>query len=195
MGSSAHCIDHILNRMKQFLVLVSLVAVSSANPMAVKGRINDDPSMLFYCVAGTALGGKIEDNYNNCFGEVAMRIATARNGDECPSQEEVMQQITNEYSDDACMLYGIGWIDTSGNWDNDTIAADLGSLDANLVESLDQEGWEGCVAEHTEWAVNHPCADAYDEYAHQVGKMIIDYECFMHFFENACINWANKNNK
>merc|ERR1712080_673312 len=176
MGSF-HCIDHILSRMKQFLVLASLVAASYAVPMSAKGRMNGDPSILFMCVNGTALGDKIEDNFNNCFGEVATRIARARMTDDCPSQDEVMEQITNEYADDACMLYGMGWIDNSGDWDNDTIAEDLGSLDANLVEGLDQEGWAGCVAEHTEWAVNHPCANSYDEYAHHVGKMIIEYEC------------------
>merc|ERR1712112_410142 len=96
---------------------------------------------------------------------------------------------SSEYEDDACMLYSIGWIDNeSNNWDNATIAADLASLDDNLVADLDQEGWEGCVAEHTEWAVNHPCAPSYDEYAHQIGKMIIEYECFMYFFGNACSN-------
>ena len=128
----------------------------------------------------------MEATYDQCFGQITSRIANAQNREECPTQDQVMADLTAEYSDDACMLFGIGWINEDGEWDEATIGEDLMSLDEGLVEGLDQEGWESCVAEQTEFWANHPCADQYDETVEHVGKMVVEYECFKHFFESAC---------
>ena len=150
---------------------------------------HDDDSWMWSCMNGTSLGDKLEGAYNQCFGEMAMRISNAQNRQECPSQDDVMTSMTLEYADDTCMLYGIGWISNDGSWDNATIAEDMMSLDQGLLEGLDQQGWEGCVADQTEFWSQHPCANEYEGYVHQIGKMIIEYECFKEFFGNACFDF------
>merc|ERR550519_2351282 len=127
------------------LALLLLTGSAIARP----NRDEDDTDYKV-CVSGTSLGDQLEKAFTSCFQEKAMRHGQARrmerSEDRCYTYQEIMDWVAMEYSDDACVLQSIGWMDDQYNFDNATIMADLYSLDSTVTDPIFDKG-EACVKE------------------------------------------------
>merc|ERR550519_2766043 len=160
---------------------------------------NEDPEAVaatMACVAGTSLASGLEEAFTACFGDNTARYGQARRmerkEDRCYSFQEIMDWVTQEYSDDACVLQSIGWMDDEYNFDNATIMDDLNSLDPTVTDPIFNKH-EDCVKtvlEMMEEEYNPECDSLYteEEAAHlmTLAQHIAGYECFLHLFEEGC---------
>merc|ERR1711975_119260 len=89
----------------------------------------------------------------------------------CPSFEDIMAWVEEEFSDEGCVLHEIGWIDEDGNMMEDTVHADLATLNEGVQAGLSE------AEEH-----GH-CFDQYDAeqtaILEDLGVKITGFKCFM----------------
>ena len=134
--------------------------------------------------------------WDACFGDNASAAGRKDNGfEECPSFDDIMSFVEEEFMDDGCVLAELGWIDEEGNEMQDVIDADLATLAQGVQDGLSEEGHAECVedvlAEMDE--KYSKCADQYNEEEadtlENVGYKIASYKCFMGMFKEACGNY------
>merc|ERR1719153_339243 len=66
-------------------------------------------------------------------------------GKKCPTVEEAQAWFVGEFSEELCVFYELGWLDSEGNFDNVTSAADLSSLPATVTEAVSEDNMEQCM--------------------------------------------------
>ena len=150
------------------------------------------------CLAGSSLAEKMPAAFQACFGGGEVAAAGRRRGNgggrgrRCPSFEKIMRKVEKKFADEMCVLKQLGWVDEEGNDINDTIMADIATLNEGVQAGLSEEAVEECVAEiMAEMDGKYAkCADKYtdEEKAtlEEVGVKIASYKCFMGQFKDAC---------
>ena len=63
----------------------------------------------------------------------------------CPSYKNMMNKIEEDFADEACILFNLGWIDEQGNENHNVSKADVMSLNPAIVENLDGVEIEKCA--------------------------------------------------
>jgi len=115
-----------------------------------------------------------------------------RNAEGCYSYDEIMEWVEEEYADDACVLQTIGWMDENLDFDEDAIEADVTSLNPVVSAPL-FEHHPTCVAEVMDYVEDHECASTFSEEEQdslmETAEKIASYECFLHLFEQGCMDF------
>jgi len=146
----------------------------------------------------TELGDQIPDDIAdaimNCMSEFdAGRKSLMRNG--CPSFGDIMSWVEANYTDDACILSEIGWMNNDYSFNEESIMVDIGSLDATVAAQITEDAMAECAAEKIEEMTSDAseCLSAYSEeemqQLSQVGTQIAHYECFLELFEEGCTDY------
>merc|ERR1712055_1175752 len=172
--------------------LLPLLLAGSARPSS------DDTAAVMTCVAGTSVASKLEQAFTKCFGASARKIGQARKMErmnKCYSYAEIMEWAKNEYSDDACVLMSIGWMDDNMVMDEATMMADLGALDSTVTDPLKNKG-EKCAKIGYESMIDeykmYMCDDLQWEQGEELdmlAKHVSGYEFFLRLFEEGCKNF------
>merc|ERR1712112_662275 len=184
----------------KFFVLFALSGAAVASP----STRNDDEAAAaaLACTAGTSLGENLATAFSTCFGDNSiatmskvvkkMKMRKRSADEQCYSFDQNMEWVKDEYADDACVLMTLGWMNENFDFNEDAIMADVASLDPVVTGPL-SEGHEDCVAEVMDYIEDHECASTYSEeeqnalldYAEKIAK----YECFLHLFEQGCMDF------
>merc|ERR1712055_1100467 len=180
--------------------LLSLLLAGSA----IARPSSDDTAAVMTCVAGTSVASKLEQAFTKCFGASARKIGQAKKMErmnKCYSFAEIMEWAKNEYSDDACVLMAIGWMDDNMVMDEATMMADLSALDSAVTDPLFKKG-EQCMKIGYESMIDeykmYICDDLQWEQGEQLdmlAKHISGYECFLQLFEEGCTNFIKGDNR
>merc|ERR1712080_39402 len=179
----------------KLLCTLLLVSVVYAAPQRPSDSIDgDDIHGALACTAGTDLGDKLASGLDSCSPAtrtLGNRMVELMRND-CPSFEDIMQWVEEEYSDDGCVLQSIGWMDENFDFVNETIGADLMSLDPVVTSHMGDDNFPNCVdmaMQHMEDGAGE-CLGTFDEQEMdilvEVASKIAHYECFLHFFELGC---------
>merc|ERR1712010_22102 len=107
------------------------------------------------CTAGSPLGAKLASAFETCLGgehalkpeEVERRRRRPNKGRKCPTVEQIKAKMGEGMEGDWCVLSQLGWIDENGNEKNETTAADLMSLNAEVLAELDESAMATCAQE------------------------------------------------
>merc|ERR1711892_1104930 len=185
-----------LNSMK-FLCILLIAAPAFCLPSPSNRQTDigmmDPAEATLMCTAGTEVGAKLEQAFSNCMSPPAGRKSLMRDG--CPSFSDIMDWVESKYSDDACILSEIGWMNNDYSFNEETIMADIGSLDATVAAPITEDAMAECAAEKIEEMTSDAseCLSAYSEeemqQLSQVGTQIAHYECFLELFEEGCTDY------
>merc|ERR1712010_185013 len=160
------------------------------------------------CTAGSPLGAKLASAFETCLGgEHALKTeevgsATERRrrrpnkGRKCPTVEQIKAKTGEGMEGDWCVLSQLGWIDENGNEKNETTAADLMSLNAEVLAELDESAMATCAQERVEMIgkmmekKHKRCAKKFSEEDKaeltEMALKIQGYNCFKEMFHSAC---------
>merc|ERR1712088_1053306 len=146
------------------------------------------------CTEGTNIGANLAVAFSTCFATMrkVVKKMQLRNAEGCYSYDEIMEWVMEEYKDDACVLQTIGWMNENFDFDDEAIESDVTSLDPVVTAPL-FEHHEGCVAEFMDYVENHECASTFSEEEQDslldTAEKIASYECFLHLFEQGCMEF------
>jgi len=130
----------------------------------------------------------IEDYINNAV--LNTRSLAKNRDDSCPSFQDIVDYLQDEYADDMCVLQSMGWITDDLQFDEANIESDLAELPEELLAGF--EDFEGCVDDFVEEYESHECADSYsgDEATELASmlEMVAKYECFKDILGQGCLN-------
>merc|ERR1719341_2816647 len=96
----------------------------------------------------------------------------------CPSFKKLMSEIEDDFAEEACVLFNLGWIDEQGNPNDTATMADIMTLEPALLKKLAKS------------PMAKKCAKKYSET--QQAKLeeavggIVGFRCFMAHFTDAC---------
>merc|ERR1712079_649611 len=160
------------------------------------------------CTAGSPLGAKLASAFETCLGgEQALKpeevgAASERRrrrpnkGKRCPTVEQIKAKMGEGMEGDWCVLSQLGWIDENGNVKNETTAADLMSLNAEVLAELDESAMATCAQERVEMIgkmmekKHKRCAKKFSEEDKaeltEMALKIQGYNCFKEMFHSAC---------
>merc|ERR1712062_509877 len=160
------------------------------------------------CTAGSPLGAKLASAFETCLGgeqalkpeEVGAAAERRRRrpnkGKRCPTVEQIKAKMGEGMEGDWCVLSQLGWIDENGNEKNETTAADLMSLNAEVLAELDESAMATCAQERVEMIgkmmekKHKRCAKKFSEEDKaeltEMALKIQGYNCFKEMFHSAC---------
>jgi len=159
------------------------------------------------CTAGSPLGAKLASAFETCLGgEEALKPEEAgvserrrrrpNKGRKCPTVEQIKAKMGEGMEGDWCVLSQLGWIDENGNEKNETTAADLMSLNAEVLAELDESAMATCAQERVEMIgkmmekKHKRCAKKFSEEDKaeltEMALKIQGYNCFKEMFHSAC---------
>merc|ERR1711990_943126 len=161
------------------------------------------------CTAGSPLGAKLASAFGTCLGgEEALKpeeVGTAASerrrrrpnkGKKCPTVEQIKAKMGEGMEGDWCVLSQLGWIDENGNENNETSAADLMSLNPEVLAELDESAMASCARDRVEMIgkmmekKHKRCAKKFSEEDEaelmEMGLKIQGYNCFKEMFHSAC---------
>merc|ERR1711934_530436 len=160
------------------------------------------------CTAGSPLGAKLASAFETCLGgeqalkpeEVGAAAERRRRrpnkGRKCPTVEQIKAKMGEGMEGDWCVLSQLGWIDENGNEKNGTTAADLMSLNAEVLAELDESAMATCAQERVEMIgkmmekKHKRCAKKFSEEDKaeltEMALKIQGYNCFKEMFHSAC---------
>merc|ERR1719242_2050240 len=159
------------------------------------------------CTAGSPLGAKLASAFETCLGgeealkpeEVGVserRRRRPNKGRKCPTVEQIKAKMGEGMEGDWCVLSQLGWIDENGNEKNETTAADLMSLNAEVLAELDESAMATCAQERVEMIgkmmekKHKRCAKKFSEEDKaeltEMALKIQGYNCFKEMFHSAC---------
>merc|ERR1711973_1047433 len=177
------------NDLKMNYFVTVLLTVSSVYSYSVfddegdKGLCLDPMVTYSVCSAGSNLEMKVPAALEAC-SNVETRngkhqtLRQSRNYDEsCPSFDEIMGYLSEEFGMEACILQNIGWLDENMNKVEETINEDMNSLMPEFSALISEEEISGCVADTLQ----------------EVGMGITNYKCFERTFDNACNDFVYTN--
>eukprot|EP00088_Acartia_fossae_P011966 TRINITY_DN16105_c0_g1_i1.p1 TRINITY_DN16105_c0_g1~~TRINITY_DN16105_c0_g1_i1.p1 ORF type:complete len:222 (+),score=99.49 TRINITY_DN16105_c0_g1_i1:9-674(+) len=193
------------------LLLASVVLAFEDEDDYEAGFCLDHKTTGALCLAGSSLADKLPAAFQSCFpgmenmenrkgkrrgkgkkGKMGKRGKMGKMGKECPSFDDIMVWVEEEFSDDGCVLQQIGWMDADGNELKDAVMADLATLNPGVQAGLSEEAMAECAADmlaDMEDKHGH-CADSYSEeelvVLEEMGVRIAEYKCFMEMFQDAC---------
>jgi len=117
-------------------------------------------------------------------------------GRKCPTVEQIKAKMGEGMEGDWCVLSQLGWIDENGNEKNETTAADLMSLNAEVLAELDESAMATCAQERVEMIgkmmekKHKRCAKKFSEEDKaeltEMALKIQGYNCFKEMFHSAC---------
>merc|ERR1712184_157571 len=195
--------------------LLAVVAASSESSSSESGSREGfrGPGLYFSpievdlaCTAGSPLGAKLASAFETCLGgEHALKpeevgSATGRRrrpnkGRKCPTVEQIKAKMGEGMEGDWCVLSQLGWIDENGNEKNETTAADLMSLNAEVLAELDESAMSTCAQERVEMIgkmmekKHKRCAKKFSEEDKaeltEMALKIQGYNCFKEMFHSA----------
>merc|ERR1711915_949104 len=130
-----------LRKMKCFLALVLLSSaafVSAFEEEEQSGLCLDPWTLHAICIAGSSLQEKMETAFNSCSNvdQVMTRKNGKGKGKKCPTFEEIMSYVEEEYAEEGCIMQSIGWLDDNFQEVNSTIMADMESLNPELTSLM-----------------------------------------------------------
>merc|ERR1711934_1150961 len=160
------------------------------------------------CTAGSPLGAKLASAFETCLGgeqalkpeEVGAAAERRRRrpnkGKRCPTVEQIKAKMGEGMEGDWCVLSQLGWIDENGNEKNETTAADLMSLNAEVLAELDESAMATCAQERVEMIgkmmekKHKRCAKKFSEEEKaeltEMALKIQGYNCFKEMSHSAC---------
>merc|ERR1712062_342132 len=160
------------------------------------------------CTAGSPLGAKLASAFETCLGgeqalkpeEVGAAAERRRRrpnkGKKCPTVEQIKAKVGEGMEGDWCVLSQLGWIDENGNEKNETTAADLMSLNAEVLAELDESAMATCAQERVEMIgkmmekKHKRCAKKFSEEDKaeltEMALKIQGYNCFKEMFHSSC---------
>ena len=125
------------------------------------------------------------------------QVAAGRQDNGCPSFDDIMSMVGEEFMEQSCVLEQIGWIDAYGNEMQDVIEADISTLAQEVQKGLSEEGHAQCVGDTlAEMEEKYgSCADNYSRQEEndtllEVAYKIASYKCFMRMFMEACDSYV-----
>merc|ERR1711931_531259 len=198
--------------------LLAAVAASSESSSSESGSRKEfrGPGLFFSpievdlaCTAGSPLGAKLASAFETCLGgedalkpeEVGAAASERRRrrpnkGKKCPTVEQIKAKIGEGMEGDWCVLSQLGWIDENGNENNETSAADLMSLNPEVLTELDESAMATCARDRVEMIgkmmekKHKRCAKKFSEEEKaelmEMGLKIQGYNCFKEMFHSAC---------
>merc|ERR1711936_217473 len=146
--------------------LLACVAASSESSSSESGSGEFRGPGLYFspievdlaCTAGSPLGAKLASAFETCLGGVEAlnpeqvgEVASERRrrrpnrGRKCPTVEQIKAKMGQGMEGDWCVLSQLGWIE-----ENETTAADLMSLNAEVLAELDESAMATCAQERVE---------------------------------------------
>merc|ERR1719219_163467 len=116
--------------------------------------------------------------------------------DQCPTVDDILGSIEKEMEGDLCILSVLGWIDESGEFNDQAMKEDISSLPKEVSDQLTEEAVDECAMEMmTMMAKEHAnskCSGAYSEEdvasLTEAGMMFAASKCFDHMFLESCKN-------
>merc|ERR1711892_693617 len=127
-----------------FILVVSLAVASvQAKFRKAKGGKGGKPAkaepaglclpkenMMMICHAGSALGEKANAAMEVCSAKAESRAKSKGKGGKgkapkCPTVDEIMQMVGEEYAGEICVFTELGWMDEDMNSDDELIQADI----------------------------------------------------------------------
>merc|ERR1712036_66484 len=198
-----------------FYCLLALCAASSESSSSESGSGEFRGPGLYFspievdlaCTAGSPLGAKLASAFETCLGgeealkpeEVGVserRRRRPNKGRKCPTVEQIKAKMGEGMEGDWCVLSQLGWIDENGNEKNETTAADLMSLNAEVLAELDESAMATCAQERVEMIGkmmekrHKRCAKKFSEEDKaeltEMALKIQGYNCFKEMFHSAC---------
>jgi len=171
----------------------------------------DAKEVALRCTANTPLGDKMAYALNICFEEEDEKDMAGKGGkgkkewkgrkdkfkkDQCPSVEDIIGSIEEEMEGDMCIMAVLGWIDESGEFNEQAMKEDISSLPEEVSAQLTEEAVDECATEMmTMMAKEHAntkCSEAYSEEdvasLTEAGMMFAASKCFNHMFLQSCKN-------
>merc|ERR1711911_368809 len=187
-------------RMKFLLSSVFLAASTLAMPdLSVKseGLCMDTDMLHSMCIMGSPMEEKMKNAVMACANdEVTTMRARKQPGRNrrCPSFKKVMSEIEDDFAEEACVLFNLGWIDEQGNPNKNATMADIMTLEPALLEKMDKDEVDTCTETKLKKLAKSPmakkCAKKYSET--QQAKLeeavggIVGFRCFMAHFTDVC---------
>merc|ERR1711936_1475772 len=194
--------------------LLACVAASSESSSSESGSGEFRGPGLFFspievdlaCTAGSPLGAKLASAFETCLGGeealkpeevgVSERRRRPNKGRKCSTVEQIKAKMGEGMEGDWCVLSQLGWIDENGNEKNETTAADLMSLNAEVLAELDESAMATCAQERVEMIgkmmekKHKRCAKKFSEEDKaeltEMALKIQGYNCFKEMFHSAC---------
>merc|ERR1719339_473921 len=184
-------------RMRFLLSTVFLAASTLSMPdLSVKseGLCMDTDMLHAMCIMGSPFEQKMESALMACSNdEVTTMRARKQPGknQRCPSFKIVMSEIEDDFAEEACVLFNLGWIDEQGNPNDTATMADIMTLEPALLEKMSEDEVTSCtVKKLAKSPMAKKCAKKYNE--KQQAKLeeaaggIVGFRCFMAHFTDAC---------
>merc|ERR1712106_595238 len=195
------------------LILVVSLAVASVQAKFRKGGKGGKPAkaepaglclskenMMMICHAGSALGEKANAAMEVCSANAEARAKSKGKGKgkgkgkapKCPTVDEIMQMVDEEYAGEICVFTELGWMDEDMNSDDELIQADIETLPNEIAAALSGDEYDQCVAKAEEkMASMAPECDASytEEEMAQLGELVngdAHTECFKAIFAKSC---------
>merc|ERR1712117_113494 len=171
----------------------------------------DAKEVALGCTANTPFGDKMVYALSICFEEKEEKDTSGNGGkgkkgwkgskdkvkkDQCPSVEDILGSIEEEMEGDLCIMAVLGWIDESGEFNEQAMKDDISSLPKEVSSQLTEEAVDECASEMmTMMAKEHAnskCSEAYSEEdvasLTEAGMMFAASKCFNHMFLQSCKN-------
>merc|ERR1712117_964681 len=111
-----------MGRLTDNMLQFVLLAISAATV-----RSGD---VAYLCTAGTPVGDKVASALATCAQEPEAGRALKKGkgkgkgkggkGKKCPTMDEIFEDLEEEFGDEACVYYAMGWLEDEGKVNNDT---------------------------------------------------------------------------
>merc|ERR1739845_286048 len=212
--------DNSDDRMVRKLLVFSLVVALAAGKFGLRtlresgesgeskendsGLCMDSEEVVGWCTVGTALGDKLEEAVMTCsnYEEPAGRKkgkgkgkGKGNGGKKCPTVEEVEAWFMEEHAGELCVFSELGWLDDSGNFNNETAEADLLSLPTEVSAAVSEENMDQCMekvlGEMSEDKMVKKCVEG-GKYSEEELEQLMDFaegtaaiKCFLYLFQDA----------
>merc|ERR1739845_277729 len=118
----------------------------------------------------------------------------------CMDSEEVVAWFMEEHAGELCVFSELGWLDDSGNFNNETAEADLLSLPTEVSAAVSEENMDQCMekvlGEMSEDKMVKKCVEG-GKYSEEELEQLMDFaegtaaiKCFLYLFQDACNNYV-----
>merc|ERR1712212_1336961 len=187
------------------LVLLAISAATVLSNYNDGGLCLSSGEVASLCTAGTPVADKVASAVASCAQEPEAGRALKKGkgkgkggkGKKCPTMEEIFEDLEDEYGDDACVYYNMGWLDEEGNVNNDTITMDVMNLPPEVATMITHEEVAQCaedmMGKMAEDKKFKRCSKNYSEeelsLLGDVASLIAGFKCFQDSFNQACGNF------
>merc|ERR1719300_1815563 len=140
----------------------------------------------------------LQDAMWNCYGNFSSEGFVSSRASNCPSADEMIQELQADFAEEGCWLYTWGWMDDSMTAVHETIDADLMSLYPEISGQISEEVIGQCAGDYWKGRKNRrmrKCIKKMEAEEQQVIWEMLDniaaFRCFQQEFNNACTNYVN----